>query len=813
MRFYRFYLTALFVSLFAIQARPQSAYYPQFDVRKNEGLTEKLAESFIKGLLARATPTGEREGQPNILELERREQPGTGLIRNAEEKPKDKPKEEPEKVQPAQTITPQDKGRQSLTKGWQSYKAGRYREAVALFKIASEQPQTSLEAKLGLAYSYLQLQNQERALPLFTELVGKKFHLRETLPNLIDLLLQRSEHDKAAKYIAQLSGREGKEWESKLDESKANLLREKLATADLYSTEAKKLADEILAIDPDDASASAAKGWWYYHNKEYTPAYERFFELHKKYPKDSDYAFGLTYALLELNRDDEALDVAEKSKIGEPEKKKIKSQIYFKRANEAYEIKDYAEAENYLQKLLVLEPENAGAKSLLAWTFYNQNEFDSALPLFLTAYEKENKPEFAEAIIYTYEKSGRKRDALDFSDEISRTQNESLHKLSGSYFFDKEMPITAARVYTDPETPYYHADKPWLDASPFFRHKSGTSGFSKLNEVTLPHTLSYPFGRGTNIQLSFVTQWLSSGDAPSSPFAGSFSDEKPQVRDLIDSLWVFTPEISLEKEGYTHYSLGLGITPLNGPVYPVPTFLAEAQQQHWRFNIHQNSVRESILSYVGLEDPFSNREWGRVLKTGAEAEVTFAPFSSYWLTLIAGYDYYWGDNVKGNNALQGTISFGKTFAKNIGNISLGVFVTGKHFQSNSDFFTFGHGGYFSPEILLNTGPTISFQTKSYESFWLDGQVSAGFLYFRTEDAQFFPLGNGSSNGGFDGDNSSQLGFSGKLEGLKLLSPNLAGGGFANINKSADFTEWSAGLTLRYYFDSRFKLLPKQKLER
>jgi len=810
LRFHRFYLTALFVALFAIQARPQSAYYPQFDVRKNDELTEKLAESFIEGLLARAKSTGEREGQPNILELEQREQPGTGLIRNPEEKPKDKPREEPKKVQPAQTITPQDKGRQSLTKGWQSYKAGRYGEAITLFRSASEQPQTSLEAKLGLAYSYLKLQNREKSTSLFTELVKKKFHIGETLPNLIDLLLQKREYDKAAHYVVQLKGREKKLWKRKLDESKANLLREKLASVHFSSAEARRLADEILAIDPEDASASAAKGWWYYHNREYSEAYETFSALYERYPAKEEYALGLVYAQIELNEDDNALKIIEESRVNDQEAKKIKSQIYLKKADSAYKKKDYAEAGNHLQKLLVLEPENAGAKSLLAWTLYNQSNFDEALPLFLDVFEKKKEPEVAEGVIYSYEKAGRSKAALDFSREIARSKDESLREVSANYFFAKEMLVSAATVHSDPDTPYYNADKSWLDSSPFFRHKSGTSGFSRLNEVAIPVSMPYPFGSANIVRLSFITQWLSSGDSPPLPFAGSFTPGETQERGLIDSLWVFTPEIGFEREGYTKYSFSLGITPLNGTVYSVPTFCAEARQGLWNFNVHQNSVRESILSYVGQDDPYSGREWGRVLKTGAEAETTLVPFPYYWITLAGGYDYYWGNNVKGNNEIHGTVSFGKTIEKNIGNISLGVFVSGQHFQRNSDFFTFGHGGYFSPELLVIAGPTLSFETKPREAFWLSGQASVGFLYFRTEDAPFFPLRSGNSDGEFDGNSSSQVGFTGKLEGLKLLTPHFAGGFSSYINRSADFTEWSAGLTIRYYFDSRFRLLPQQR---
>jgi len=36
--------------------------------------------------------------------------------------------------------------------------------------------------------------------------------------------------------------------------------------------------------------------------------------------------------------------------------------------------------------------------------------------------------------------------------------------------------------------------------------------------------------------------------------------------------------------------------------------------------------------------------------------------------------------------------------------------------------------------------------------------------------------------------------------MKLITPHLAAGGFASVNNSADYTEWTAGVGIQIFFD-------------
>ncbi len=853
------------------------------------------------------TVSESKSGQTNLMDVLRKEQLGTGRVTSSEE---------------ITDVVSFDEARQYLDRGWRGYKAGMCSEALNYFKEAEKNADTLSEARLGLAYCYIKLDRKADAAALLELIVGQNYQIKETLPSLLNLLIEMKDYDKAALYILALGEGEREEWRKIIEERKSrrqeqplisrqfarakkthntealigfvndyknrldrcndpwifydaanildksgrkeearriyysllsacaddwdlriaafyglksnsvyseikpligeemkragllpkykeqlselylNVLKERLSVALDDTAQAEELADEILAIDPQDPDALLTKAWKYYNAKNYWEAYEIFSYLHEQHPANDDSTLGLIYVLIALNEEDKALGLLRESDLEQAEKNKIESQIYLKIGNRLYEQKDYAGSERMLERVLSIAPENKDAQTLLAWTLYGKGEYDRALDIFLSVYESEKEAKIAEAILNTYEKLGRRNDAIRFSYVAGKGGGKDFREVSGSYFASHNMFLTAAQINPDSDAPYSNSDKLYFEFRPWFGHKTGDSGISELSVFSLSAGFSYPFKWGNDVRFSFTTQWLYSGRTPEAPFVGTAPKGNPQIRSLINSLWVLTPNISFEKEGVINLDIEVGTTPLNGPVYPLPTLTFEMKQDRWRINLHQYPVMESILSYTGLKDPYGGREWGRVLQTGAEAELNIIPSSPYWLTLLAGYDYYWGDNVKGNNAINGTVSAGKTFSRNVLDYSLGLFFTTQHFERNSNFFTFGHGGYFSPDVFLMAGPTLGIKTKPYKSYYLNAEAAVGYLYFRTEDSPFLPLGGKDSVGEFKGESTSRIGYDFNIEALKLLTHHTALGVFGDVNQSADFTEWSAGITFRYYVSPR-----------
>ncbi len=820
-----------------------------------------------------------------IIKLKQKPQQGTAPITI-------KQKEKKEKISP--TI-----GKLYITEAWNLYNKGKYKKAIILFKMASKYEDTKLNALFGLACSYVNENNEKKAIPILKELVRSKYQLKITTPMLLGILMKEKKYKEARLYLPKLNKGQRKIWKEKIER---NILRERLLyaqkRADLkeliklsyrnelkrcifpylyfktakilsekgekkeairiyyallkcskdeklriavfyklknmisyerldqiikkdmknkefsssYKNELKnlrlyvlkaylpssknieKIAKEILLINPNDEATLNILGWWYIKRKRYNEAYKIFLSLYKKGPSEKT-AFPLAYVLMKLERYNEALKISERYKSDRF--KKLKIGLYFKKASKAYDKKEYKECELYLKKILFLDPKNKKAKKFLAWVFYKEKKIKDALPFFI---KEQDDPSSVKMVLGIYSKKDLKK-AFHYAKKVAK--REKTKKISADFFFSHECPITASQIYHDKNTCYFNADSPSVGISTYYRHKAGTSGTSQLNEFYTSYTFSYPYILGKKIDFILTTKRLSSGSSPDFPYVGK-AFRHTLRHNLITSTWAVYPEIVWEKEGYTHYHLKVGTTSLNGPVYPMLTFLFGIRQKNRYIQFYQEPIEESILSYVGLKDPYSEKRWGRVLKLGLEAGKTFSLPDSLWLSLKGGYNYIWGRHIWDNHRYFGGISIGKTYLLESGNYSTGLFLSAEHFEHNSDYFTYGHGGYFSPKVLLVTGPFFHLQTKKCRTYLCDISIGSGALYYKTKDSPHYPF-SPEIGEKYRGREFFGLGYKIKVLLRKLITPHFEAQLSSQISKSANYTEYFIGINLIYFIKPHYKL--------
>jgi len=168
-----------------------------------------------------------------------------------------------------------------------------------------------------------------------------------------------------------------------------------------------------------------------------------------------------------------------------------------------------------------------------------------------------------------------------------------------------------------------------------------------------------------------------------------------------------------------------------------------------------------------------------------------------------GTDHYWGENVWNNFSVSGDAAVGYSFPRATGTATLGGFVSSAHFDRNSDFYTMGHGGYFSPSFFFMAGPMVRFRTERSHTWALDVQASTGYLYYETDSSPVYPRDDSPEK--YPGDRFSGLGYSGSLRALKLLTPHWAAGAYAGMDKSSGYTRWSVGVSLSWFFQERKSL--------
>ncbi|MBF0463733.1 MAG: BCSC C-terminal domain-containing protein [Nitrospirae bacterium] len=590
-----------------------------------------------------------------------------------------------------------------------------------------------------------------------------------------------------------------------LTEIKLALLHDEL-NDDKENTES--IANKILSLDPNDVAAISALAWHAYHTEKYDKAYEGFSKLQAMEPGVAVYVSGLIYTLVKLQWTDEALDL-----IGKYESvsdfKDIKAGIYKEKASQAFDAQNYKEAEQYTLKSIEISGGDDNDTTLLAWSIYKQGRVSDSLPVFLSVFETKKDPATAQVILSAYNDSGDIKKAESFANTLLALNDEKLKKLTGDYFFDKGETMRAAYSYCGADSCYYNYEKPLLTLSSSMRTKSGDSGLSRLWEYSIPVSYSFTIAPDKKITVSFTDQHLFSGTAPPLPFTGTYKNVLNPVS-LITSANVYTPEVKLEKEGELHYAIKLGTTPFNGPIDPTITFDAGIGAAHWNINLHRTPIAESILSYIGLKDPYGTDKWGRVVKTGVEGEIVITPFKPFWVSIKGGYDSYNGIGVIENSAYHANVSLGATFMTDATSFSTGIAVTDSHFNSNSGFYTHGYGGYYSPDIYYSVGPFAHLQVNQCRDYFIDGQFSIGYFNSQSDDAPMFPYPEDFHVGGntYEGSTVKGIGYYINVHGLKLITKYLAVGGTFELNKSPDYTEWTAGLNLRLYFSPRAKLIEK-----
>ncbi|HLA49845.1 MAG TPA: tetratricopeptide repeat protein, partial [Thermodesulfovibrionia bacterium] len=275
---------------------------------------------------------------------------------------------------------------------WQYYEQGNYKQAAEIFTTLSSFPETELDAKYGLAMCYIKLKESKKAIPLLKSLVKARFDLKNTLPAILTLLVEEKEYKKAETYLVMLEEKERQKWEeiiktkllfSEFDEFKKTGNAEKIVEL----TEAN---NELLkkCLSPDlfyEAAGAVLKD-----NKEYAIGVYK--NLLQSCRDKKDLRLGVLYSLKSIlpssdmisllsNEESRKLDSDYKDKINE-----LKISVLMDKLTSLPP--DSPELEDTVREILILKPEEEGARTMLAWWYYNKGEYEKAYQEFYYLYQR-----------------------------------------------------------------------------------------------------------------------------------------------------------------------------------------------------------------------------------------------------------------------------------------------------------------------------------------------------------------------------------------------------------------------------------------
>lgn len=375
----------------------------------------------------------------------------------------------------------------------------------------------------------------------------------------------------------------------------------------------------------------------------------------------------------------------------------------------------------------------------------------------------------------------------------------------------------AAEVYPSAPGPVARLESStsgWVGGETAIRSRKGEGGLSQLFDLETPVTLNLPETSFGQASLTATPVYIDSGTASGQ-----------RLLRVGAGALVGGTETGTRDAGGVAFGLGyklgdfradIGITPIGFEVERLVGGLS------WRYSpddlrlgvdLSRRAVSESLLAYAGAKDPLLGRVFGGVARTGGRVDVALDT-GRFGLYGYGGYYSYDGRNVETNASLLGGAGvFGRTaLAVNHG-LTYGLNLTVFSFDDNRRFYTFGHGGYFSPQIFTAVTVPVQWAGVAGPLSW---NVSAAFgvQSFREDGAPYYPGFDAlqaelervvalnpdpTLATGYASQRSTGLGYTAKALSEYRVVPRLTVGGLFSIDNARNFRELQAHGYLRWYF--------------
>ncbi|HLO76696.1 MAG TPA: cellulose synthase subunit BcsC-related outer membrane protein [Magnetospirillum sp.] len=253
-------------------------------------------------------------------------------------------------------------------------------------------------------------------------------------------------------------------------------------------------------------------------------------------------------------------------------------------------------------------------------------------------------------------------------------------------------------------------------------------------------------------------------------------------------------------------SAKLSSTPMGGPISPRP--VGSVAATHYGSStildgrLFAEPVVASMLSYTGTRDPVTGQYWGRVVDQGAGAQATFLLGERTSLAFGGEGAYLQGQDVADNYRVNGRVDAAYDFRPDgFDHLRVGPFVSYSHFDRNLSHYTYGHGGYYSPDSDVREGLLVDALTAEGRPWQVEMKTSLALGQVQEASSPRFPVGGG---GGADYAASSSNGINSEisLRASALVSEQLILSGFGRYQAAPQYTDMAVGAFLTVPFSPR-----------
>ncbi len=358
---------------------------------------------------------------------------------------------------------------------------------------------------------------------------------------------------------------------------------------------------------------------------------------------------------------------------------------------------------------------------------------------------------------------------------------------------------------------------------------SGDPGISELHATEIPLYVRIPDGYTGHYFFHADTVYLNAGTLPANDLQNAYQYGKIAALGNagLNPINETATGVALAA-GYeynranTNWRADIGTTPIGFPITSVLGGLLyryDFPHASLSVDVSRRAMTSSLVSYAGGRDPVTGETWGGVVRNsvtvrGAQDLGPGTIFTSVGLGLLTG------SNVQTNQELRVRSGYDLTVWKRPDQtVSSGLTINFWKYSKNEHFYTFGNGGYYSPQSYLSFGIPIDWTGRYNKLSWeIDGSVGMSFTnedrspYFPTNaslqsQAAAYMAANGLGSPYFGG--GSGGGFSYAVEAALeyRVTPHFTVGGRFRLDRSRDYAPNVGLLYLRYFFSPQHGPVP------
>ncbi|AOE65169.1 cellulose synthase subunit BcsC-related outer membrane protein [Pseudomonas corrugata] len=339
------------------------------------------------------------------------------------------------------------------------------------------------------------------------------------------------------------------------------------------------------------------------------------------------------------------------------------------------------------------------------------------------------------------------------------------------------------------------------------RSNNSESGLSKLTDVETPFEVNVPAGDNriaVRITPVALTAGSVKGEAASRFGSGSSTTSgigSQRAEGVGLGVAYERPDEGIKADVGTT-PIGFKYTTAVGGV-SVDRPLDSNANVRYRVVASRRAITDSLTSFAGTTDKRpGGGSWGGVTANGVRGEL------SYDDSQVGAYGYgsvheLLGHNVESNT--RGELGGGVYwYLDNTQDHSLtvGLSATALGYENNQDFFTYGHGGYFSPQSYFALGVPVTWQQRT-DRFTYQVKSSVGIQHFQQDGADFFPNDSdrqAANDSRYSGQSKTGVGYSLAAAGEYKFGSRFFLGATIGMDNASDYQQFNGGLYARYMFE-------------